>query len=400
MNSTTVQPTSARTLAGSMNEESGGLFRFFLLPLMTTLLFLQAFRVYIGQVYFQNLSEMSLGPSILLVFLLLSPAAILLVRNIQNETLLILTATGVAAFRFIMPFVQTALAAYLLVAGMTVAFYGMYLTVAVSMRSKDKQESLPSDTLLLSIGISLGIAADLTFRNIGVTWDPTTGPLGILVAPVLCIVTFILIYASCSASKETPSASAQMTRTASRMKITFAGLGFGGVMFAVLTFLAYPNVLSRWTNSYYEVASISVFGGLIGYVLIATSTTGRNLLMQKKIIIPLNLVTLVVAIDLAYLLSPFTAVLAGVTIFAFMLNLRILWMFLSSHNAHLSDYVIFHFAGMLLLLFLLLFSVLTVAAGQILTTLEGLTPYLILIGFVLAVAPALVISAGSMEVFE
>ena len=120
--------------------------------------------------------------------------------------------------------------------------------------------------------------------------------------------------------------------------------------------------------------------------------------MRREVLLVVNLLALLTAFDLAYLLSPFAGLLAGVSIFAFMLDLRVLWGYLNLHNATLTDYAIFYFTGMLILLFLTLFFVLTLVAGMILPALEGLSPYLILISFVLAVLSPLILGINKKEV--
>lgn len=398
MASTPAQYSSDKTEFSFAKETMSPVMNHFILPFMMTHLFLQAIREFIGQIYFQNLGAMSLGPSVLFVFLLLSPIAVPLLKRIGRENLLGLTIVGVILFRFMMPFLQTVSILYLVSAGLAVAFYGMYIPLAISMRFKGQTESLPASPVMFSTAFCLAIAADLTLRTLRVTWDPSAGPLGVLIAPTLCAFTALIAYESYLLSRGRLLPVESSKRSTSRFWMFTAGLGFGGVMFAVLTFLAYPNVIARWTASSYELAALSIILGLVAYALMTVNAAVKQLLMRRTVIMVVNLVALLAAIDLAYLLSPVAGILAGVTIFAFLLNLQLLWSFMSSRNASLTDYAIFHFAGMLLLLLFTLFYVLTFIAGQILPTLEGLSPYLILLSFVLAVAPTLILILGRKEV--
>ncbi|NHI84117.1 MAG: hypothetical protein EAX81_07425 [Candidatus Thorarchaeota archaeon] len=378
-------------------NEIGPLMNYLFLPLMMSLLFVEAVREFIGQIYFQNLSVMSLGPSILLVFLLLSPVIVVILRRLQAESLLMISGIGVVLFRFIMPFVQAISTLYMLIAGLVVAFFGIYLPIALSIRFEDVPDSLPSGPVLFSMAFCFAVAIDLMSRTVGATWDLSTGLLGILATPVLCIATALLLYRSYTTrnaiSPELPS-----PRTTSKTKAAVYGLGFGGVLFTVLTFLAYPNVIARWTASSYEIATISIIIALIVYAMLSVHEVGEHLLMRKELILIINLLAVVAAIDLAYLLSPFAGLLAGTSLLAFILDLRLLWGYLESSNANLTDYAIFHFIGMLVLLCLTLFYVLTLVAGMLIPALEGLTPYLILISFMLAVLPSLFAGLSKREV--
>lgn len=400
MTSATIQGQSSEAEASTVGNELGPQLMQLLLPLMMGLLFLQAFREFIGQIYFQNLGEMALGPTVLFVFLLLSPAVVIVLKKIRIESLLMVTVIGIILFRFIMPFIQTSSVLYLTCAGLVVALFGMYLPVAVSTRLDGASSSVYSGPALLSTGFTLAIAADLTIRTLGITWDFSVGPYGFLIAPVLCIVTALIAYEAFSLSTARLSSVADLPRTTSKATASVAGLGFGGVMFAVLTFLAYPSVVARWTASSYEIAAISVLLGLIIYGLASVSVVASRVLLRKEVILILNLVALLTALDLAYVLSPLAGILAGVTIVAFMMNLRILWGYLSSGNATLTDHALFHFMGMLIVLLFMLLYVLTLVAGQILPALKGLSPYLILLSFVLAVAPALILSVVRKEVVK
>ncbi|NHJ14198.1 MAG: hypothetical protein EAX95_11010 [Candidatus Thorarchaeota archaeon] len=397
MANATTQSLSENHVGSFAKNEIGPLMNYLLLPLMMSLLFLQAIREFIGQIYFQNLGAMSLGPSVLLVFLLLSPIVVVILRKLRSESLLMISGVGVVLFRFIMPFVQSSSAFYMLSAGLVVAFFGIYLPVALSIRFEGMPDSLPSGSALFSIGLCFAIAVDLMWRTVGATWDLSTGPFGLFIGPLLCIITALFLYRGYTArnplSSELPA-----SRTTSKAKAAFYGLGFGGVMFAVLTFLAYPNVVARWTVSSYEIAAISIALGLIAYAILSVHETGEHLLMRREFILIINLLAIVAGVDLAYLLSPVAGFLAGASIFAFVLDLRLLWGYLEKSNANLTDYVVFHFTGMLVLLFFTLFYVLTLIAGMLLPALEGLAPYLILISFALAVVPSLIVGFSRKEV--
>jgi hypothetical protein len=394
----TIAPEQAKNSGLSFaSEEIGPLMNYLLLPLMMSLLFLQAVREFIGQIYFQNLGAMSLGPSVLLIFMLLSPIVVILLRKIRVENLLILTATAVLLFRFIMPFVQEISSLYMIITGLAVAFFGMYLPVAFSVKLEEMPDSLPSGPVLFSIGFCLAVAIDITLRTIGVTWDPSIGPFGLFIAPIFCVITGLILYKSYT-SRNTFSSDMVSISTTSKIKAAALGLSFGGVMFAILSFLAYPNVVARWTASSYEIAVVSSLIGLIIYAMMSVYSRLEYLLIRREFILVVNFLSLLTAFDLAYLLSPFAGLLAGVSIFAFMLDLRMLWGYLKSHNASLTDYAIFYFMGMLILLLLTLFYVLTLVAGMILPSLEGLSPYLILISFVLAVLSPLILGISKKEV--
>lgn len=398
MASVTVDKISETSRIPQPREEMDLLMIHFILPLILTLLFLQAFRAFIGQIYFQNLGAMSLGPTVLFVFLLLSPVAILPLRKVRIQILMFMTVLGIILFRLTMSFIPPVSILYLVSTGLVVAFYGMYLPIVVTVRNISKSKPGLPGSLLLSLAISLAIAADLTLRAIGITWDVSTGPFGFVIAPILCILATIAAYMSYVIPRSGLSIGEDMVHTTSKMKVSAIGLGFGGVFFAVLIFLAYPNVIARWTVSSYELATISIIVGLVAYALMTVNSATSQLLVRKEVVLILNILALLTAIDLAYLLSPIAGILAGITILAFMLDLRLFWNYLESHNATLTGSVVFHFTGMLILLLFTLFYVLTLVAGMILSALEGLSPYLILISFILVILPSIVLVTRRKEV--
>ncbi len=399
MNGRTSTQTPAEGVRNALSrDEVSVLMNHLLLPLMMTLFFLQSVREFVGQIYFQNLGAMTLGASVALVVLFLSPAVVIPLRGFGVEVLRMLSVTGVIVFRFIMPFVQTTAELYMMIAGLTVLFYGMYLPVATAFLYRAEPSPMPSMPNLLISGFSLAIAADLMLRTLGITWDLSTGPLGIVITPLLCVLAGSFAYLS----HLYPSSMSEMRAASSisKSKVFLAGLGFGGALFSFLTFLAYPNVIARWTAGSYEIAGLSILLGLITYTLVTVNASLYQRLNRRPTVVLLNLLALVAALDLAYMHSPLGGVLAGITSLVFVLDLRLLWDFLGSHNATLTEHAVFHFAGMLILLLFTLLYVLTLVAGQILPPLEGISPYLILSSFALPAILTVGLALEKGEVVE
>ncbi|UCE11345.1 MAG: hypothetical protein JSW61_05275 [Candidatus Thorarchaeota archaeon] len=386
----TVQTQLSQRVFG---DEGPVLLRDLVQPMMMTLFFLESLRVFIGQIYFQNLGAMAIGISVLYVFLLLSPIAVFILKRFGSFMLTIVTGMGIVALRLALPFVAGYASLALLVAGLLTAFYGVYLPSTMAINPVDYPTSIPSRSEMTVAGFALALACDIMFRALGATWDFTVGYSGILVSAVLSAVAFIVLCIVYKDNKGAVLEDAQFSEgMGSRLMIVFLGAGFGGFMFLVTSFFAYPSSVARWTGTDYETSLVMILIGTLLYAIVVHHPSFRCIMKRIDGVLVANAFLALAAADLILFHSPLAGIVAGLGSFVLLMDLGVLWSYLNRSGGRLSSSGIFHLIGMTFLLFFTLFFVLSFVAGQVLPALEGFSPYIVVLAFSLLILSSLLAS--------
>jgi hypothetical protein len=395
--------TQAQFSQRILGEEGPALLRDLVLPMMMTLFFFESLRVFIGQIYFQNLGAMSIGLSVLYVFLLLSPIAVIILKRVGSFMLTIVGAAGITILRLALPIVALSASSTLLLAGLLTALYGVYLPSTLAIAPSDYPSDLPSRAEMTVAGFALALAADITFRALGATWDVTVGPSGFPITILLSLMAFIVLWIVYKEQKGIVQIDTHPSEgLKSRLFTAFLGAGFGGFMFLITSFFAYPSSVARWTNTDYETPLLMIMIGTLLYAIVVHNSSFRCIMKRIDGVLTANLFLVLVAADLVFLHSPFVGIEAGLGTFVLLMDLGVLWSHMSQSGSDLFGSGVFHLIGMIVLLFFTLFFVLAFVAGQVLPALEGFAPYIIMVAFGLLTLSSVLASynLGAEEVIE
>ncbi len=361
-----------------------------MLPMFMTLFFLEALRLFLGLIYFLNLGAMTIGLSVMYLFLLLSPIAVVFLKRIGPYRLAMYCAWGVVFFRLLMAVPTFDSSLSLITSGLVAMLFGIFLTAIVVTPLKISSEHLPDNMTRIVIGTALGMAADLMLRTINATFDVTISSNALLFTIPLVVLAAIVILMTHSVCKENIGEGESITLSkGGRLKKLFLGAGYGGWLFLVNTFFAFPNVIARWTATSYEVGVISVLVAVLAYAMFFQIPRARGIILRREIVIILNLIFLIAAVDAIFIHSIFVPFLEGIAVFTLLVNLGIMW---RTVRGDLVTSGLYHFFGMFLFLFLTLFFVISFTAGMILPALEGFIPYILMFAVVLV----FLISTGSI----
>ncbi len=369
-----------------LDRESALMFIHLFVPLFMMLFFLEALRVFIGLVYFQNLSTMSLGLSVLYILLLLSPVMAPLFSRFNLWRTVLLTAVLTIIFRAGIAIAQFFSAAYVLVsAGGVVFFFGVYITLSIASYVEEWPSILPSKNRLLTLGVVIGVALDTMLRLLGSTWDLSIGPIGVLITCILVILaTVVLGIAHLSVPVMRLFSSTEAAPVA-RLYRVLSGAGIGGVLFLCLSFLFYPNVVARWTESSFESAVVGIVIVPLLYVLFSQNSSFCRILERPIYSIVAGLFIFVSAVDLVVIHSPLAGLTSAAALFASFVVLSVFWTDLERTRSTLVHVTLLHTTAMATMLVLTVFYVLSLVGGQILPALAGLAPYLILLSSIMTV---------------
>ncbi len=367
-------------IQGLRQDDGPWLLLHILLPMFMTLFFFESLRVFIGLIYFVNLGAMTIGVSVLYIFLLLSPIVVLFIKKIGAYRIVIFSAVGIVIFRLLMALLSWNMSLMLITSGIATMLYGIFVASIIITPLQNTPERLPGRTGSISISFALALAMDIMFRAIGGTWDITIGSYSIAIVIPLTIITFIIIWLIgpvCGAVIQNSSSTPKAKK--SRLVRMFMGAGFGGGLFMIYTLLGFPNVVARWTNTSYEFNTVSVVIALLLYAILVQIPKANNLVFRREIILVLNLLLIVAVMDIIYIHSVIVSVFTGIAVFAMMADLSVLWGIVVSRGGDIVDSGLFHFFGMFLFMFLILFFALSFVAGMILPALEGMIPYLLML---------------------
>lgn len=382
---------SQKLIQGLQQDDGPWLLLHIILPMLMTLFFFETLRVFIGLIYFVNLGAMTIGVSVLYIFLLLSPVAVLFIKKLGAYRVTIFSAVGIVIFRLLMALLSVDMSLTLMTSGIATMLYGIFIASITITPLQSIPERLPGRAVSISISFALALAMDLMFRALGSTWDITTGSYSIVVVIPLAVIAFTIIWLigpACKAVIQEKSIKPKGKK--SRLVRMILGVGFGGGLFLIYTLLAFPNVIARWASTSYEAATVSIVIALLLYAILLQMPKINALIFRREIVVLLNLLLIVGVVDIIYTHSMIVPLFSGIAVFAMMTDLGILWEIVSTRDGDIIDSGLFHFFGMFLFMFLILFYALAFVAGMIMPALEGMIPYIL----IFAAISVFIISVG------
>ncbi len=370
---------ATKAIRNALDQETTFALTNILVPFFMTLFFLESLRVFIGLVYFQNLSTMSLGLSVLYVLLLLSPVVTPLFVQIGLRRAILLTSTLIVAFRTGIVLAQVVSTEYTLPsAGAVVFFFGIYLTLSISSYIENRPTGLLRSEAL-TIGLVMGISLDMMLRMLGNTWDLSVGPMGPLITTILIILAIVVLVMAHITAPGIRLPTPEEVVPVSGWNRAIAGVCLGNVFFLCLSFFLYPNVIARWTASSFELAVIGIVSAQLVYVLSSQHPSFHTFTEQPVCRAVAGLILFVGTVDLAIIHSPLTGLTSAAALFASFMIISMSWTDLERARTSLSQVAVFHTIAMATLLIMTVFYVLSLVGGQILPILAGRAPHLMLL---------------------
>lgn len=385
---------SQKIIQGLRQDDGPWLLLHILLPMFMTLFFFESLRVFIGLIYFVNLGAMTIGVSVLYIFLLLSPIVVLFIKKLGAYRIAIFSAVGIVIFRLLMTLLMMNMSLTLVISGIGTMLYGIFITAITATHLQNTSEYLPKKAVSISMSFSLALAMDIMFRALGSTWDITIGSYSIIVVIPLVIMAFIIIWLTSSVYGTVIQGDSITPKgKKSRLVRMLLGVGFGGGLFILYVLFAYPNVIARWTSASYESVSVSILIALLLFPILMQMPKIKKFVFTRGIIFLLNILLFVALVDIIYLHSLLGPLLAGIAVFTMMVDLGIMWDIVNTKSGDIIDSGLFHFFGMFLFLFLVLFYALSFVAGMILPALEGMIPYILMFATIMVFLISVGVSA-------
>jgi len=236
-------------------------------PLLVSLFFLEALRLYFAQVYlvvwaalFSEPIDLSglLVAMIMLLSLLSSLLAPLLRRLTSARAIALASAIGMALAR---PFLSAGLpfAVETIACCATVALYGLFVPAYL----EQWHFSRPPKKLRghLVSGFALALAYDMGIRALGLSVDLSLQPGWLAIQLLLSVVAMLTAYASARTSEAAPS------QADLKSKQSWAGVlalcGLGPLLFLEYNLFMHASTVSRWVDVEYDLLAILLPGATV-----------------------------------------------------------------------------------------------------------------------------------------
>jgi endonuclease/exonuclease/phosphatase family metal-dependent hydrolase len=346
-------------------------------PLLASLFFLEALRLYLSQVYLviwaALFSEpidplgLAVGGFMLSVFLvpLLMP---LLRRWLRVRTIALASAVGLALIRLLLsaglPFYVEAVASWVSISLFTLfvpAYFAQYHPAHTPRRRRG----------YLVAGFALALAYDMAIRALGTTLDLSLQPAWLSIQVLLSALAIAAAYRA--ATTVPPGADGQELPPLPRSAGTLMLSGFGALLFLELNLFMHASTVSRWIQVDYDLMAMLLPSATVIGLLIPRFKGLQSLpaaLVQ-------NLVIVCSVVAFLWLDGWVTGLLVLAAQVCVMLDLRLLFQAIASHcfRWKTSTIVGLALSVSLLITFLLTFMLtLTFAYAYTLAAFRGLEP--------------------------
>jgi hypothetical protein len=290
-----------------------------LLLLILFLTFFGVLNIFFTNVYALNFAIMGIGPYVSLALFLLSPFVLMAFKGKAIITLY--GTSGLLIITRILSFMFSDIIALSFIAGVGVAAFSIFFPIYLARR--DGGYVVITQALTIAIGISIAL------KSIGSSVDFLTYGWGKIISWLLAAIGIFMIAGMRFQSQK----ESQNTERKNIGKIFLSSMGLYGILAMEWYVLAYPSVLSRWSDSSYVLVTAITIAAIASFAIVVSALPQALERLKASAIIVANLllVTSVVIVaalpqqDLGAIQKIFTyltAVLSPVALLDFMLLVR------------------------------------------------------------------------------
>ena len=323
--------TSPTPIDGSTPEKAIRSLVSLLCPLLVSLFFLEALRLYFAQVYlivwaalFSEPVDLSgLAVAMLMLLSLLAPLLVPLLRRLSNvSTIAMASAIGVSLARPLLsaglPFEAETAASCLII-----ALYGLFMPAY--LEAHHPAQGPRSKRGYLATGLALALSYDMAIRALGGSLDLSLSVQWLPVQLVLSVLAMASAWVS-HRRTELRDGSAHLKRLPSWTGVLLLS-GFGPLLFLEFNLFMHASTVSRWVHVDYDLMAVLIPGATAIGLLLPRS---RALQSLRAVVIQNVLILISVAAFLWYdgWISAIFILIGQVCV---VLNLRLLFRFASTH---------------------------------------------------------------------
>ena len=240
------------------------------------LFFFETLNSFLTNVYALNFAIMGIGPYALLSLFLLSPLILLIFRE-KTPVVGIYLSSGLLVISRILLLVISDVILLSFIAGIGVAGFGVFLPTYLVRRDEGPAYLTTTQALAIAIGLSIAL------KSIGSSIDFSMYGHGRVICCLLAAIVILMI-----AGVQTQKEGKEVAKKERMGKILVLSMGLYGTLAIEWFVLAYPSVLSRWSDSPYAVVSVIAMLVVASFVTLITIIPQIFEQMKTWMIVTLN----------------------------------------------------------------------------------------------------------------
>lgn len=236
------------------------------------LFFFQLITDFVESIYALNLIEVEINENVAAVLFLLTPIVLFFFKKGIPDKLMVIIGEIIIICRVLYPFFDVQIK--MIITGIGVGFFMIFFPAFLQKKSLENKET---SSLLLGIGLGMGVASSILFRTLGSSIDLSLMFWYQWIGWILAIISGIMMIEFLNPNrleqeKSNPTSNNPMKEIKLRNKWKILGLSLGIISIICLIYLAFssPTVISRWSEGNY-IAIITILISMITvFTLIAT----------------------------------------------------------------------------------------------------------------------------------
>ncbi|HUX99008.1 MAG TPA: hypothetical protein VMV49_05605 [Candidatus Deferrimicrobium sp.] len=401
------------TIETSSLKNKSELYAYLIVPILVTLIFIEAFRAFVPGIYaamyhvvFQDPGWIGSLMTLLTLILLFIPLfTSRLSKHFGQKKIYLISIIGIAIMRLLMAFHLSSLLQTVL-AGLIIAFYGFFISIFLKrLIQNDLGMDLKAKISIFSISIIAAFLIDMVLRTIGFSSDISLISIHLtpetwyilqyiwLIAQVP--LSLLLIWFTIRTTTVTfPDISAEKIEDKRNEPWILNATGFGMFLFLMFNVFLYPNAIAEYTNTNYAIINPILMGALT-LILIYLLFGRIKMLYNFKINICFNLILILALGGFLFLGTTWVYPIAilmtlAITIIFLDLHLLITNASITPKNGNqLKSLSKFFSYGSLLYIIMTIFHVFSTDYAFTITAFAGLGPLILFIGGCLLVLTTL-----------
>ncbi len=382
---------------------------YFLVPILTTMFFIEAFRAFVPGIYAAMYHVVFADPGWIGSLFTLLTLALLFIPLFTNklckvfgkDKMYILSITVIAIARVLMALHISSILETIL-AGIIMSFYGIFATLFLKQLVQNELNlDLKAKLSFLSITFFIAFLIDMTLRTVGFSSDITLVSIHlspelwtslqyiwlVIQIPLSVVLIIFTLRTKSTIFPESPKEIEEMRNGPWIINAT----GIGMVFFLLFNVLLYPNAIAEYTNTSYGIINPILIGGttlLLIYILFGNP----KLLYNLKINLCFNLILVLALAGFVFLGTTWNypvAILTALSVALILLDFHLLITNASipriSGNQIKSLSKFFTY-GFLFFVIMTVFHVFSTDYAFTITAFKGLGPLILFIGGILLVS--------------
>lgn len=239
------------------------------------LFFFQLITDFVESIYALNLIEVEINENVAAVLFLLTPIVLFFFKKGISDKLMVIVGEIMIMCRVLYPFFDVQIK--MIITGIGVGSFMIFFPVFLQKKSLENEET---SSLLLGMGLSMGVALSILFKTLGSSIDLSLLFWYQWIGWILAVISGIMMIeflklnrleeGKTAISNSTSNNPIKAIRLGSKWKILGLSLGIIGIICLIYFAFSSPTVISRWSEGNYITIITILILMITIFMLIAT----------------------------------------------------------------------------------------------------------------------------------